>query len=241
MAADPKYKLPSFQHLFQLCHLGPAPDVHYHTVPMRSCRLPSPTFVGYSLESLGEDTPLPLLLDLAELVRDKVAETRMFCDSYLRKYQHIVQDSLEKLGGDHEVMHEILQYFGQLFTLVELGRAISTLGELERGLKRFKDGFVHTGAAPATKRLRDATGMATPVLVADLKLRLVLPRQKMVCQHCGLKDTPEWRRGPEGPRLVCNACGLFFSKLIRKYGLQEAALMMRTRKMNGQDHDRRVY
>ncbi len=29
-------------------------------------------------------------------------------------------------------------------------------------------------------------------------------------------DTPEWRRGPDGARTLCNACGLHYAKLERK-------------------------
>jgi len=32
------------------------------------------------------------------------------------------------------------------------------------------------------------------------------PPQK--CTSCGTKETPEWRRGPDGQRSLCNACGL---------------------------------
>ncbi|XP_021618599.1 GATA transcription factor 19 isoform X3 [Manihot esculenta] len=33
------------------------------------------------------------------------------------------------------------------------------------------------------------------------------------CQHCGIseKDTPAMRRGPAGPRTLCNACGLMWA------------------------------
>lgn len=37
-----------------------------------------------------------------------------------------------------------------------------------------------------------------------------------VCHSCGHSDTPEWRRGPEGARTLCNACGLHFAKLVRR-------------------------
>jgi GATA zinc finger len=36
------------------------------------------------------------------------------------------------------------------------------------------------------------------------------------CVSCGVRDTPEWRRGPNGARTLCNACGLHFSKLLRR-------------------------
>lgn len=28
------------------------------------------------------------------------------------------------------------------------------------------------------------------------------------CHACGINETPEWRRGPDGARTLCNACGL---------------------------------
>lgn len=37
------------------------------------------------------------------------------------------------------------------------------------------------------------------------------------CTHCGTSSTPEWRRGPDGCRTLCNACGLFYSKLRKKF------------------------
>ncbi|KAJ6617004.1 hypothetical protein B0H10DRAFT_1347260 [Mycena sp. CBHHK59/15] len=36
------------------------------------------------------------------------------------------------------------------------------------------------------------------------------------CLGCGATSTPEWRRGPLGPRTLCNACGLVYAKLVKK-------------------------
>ncbi|KAG9085870.1 hypothetical protein FRC06_003379 [Ceratobasidium sp. 370] len=36
------------------------------------------------------------------------------------------------------------------------------------------------------------------------------------CHSCEVLDTPEWRRGPDGQRTLCNACGLHYAKLVRK-------------------------
>jgi len=34
------------------------------------------------------------------------------------------------------------------------------------------------------------------------------------CHSCNIRETPEWRRGPDGARTLCNACGLRKSCLI---------------------------
>lgn len=32
------------------------------------------------------------------------------------------------------------------------------------------------------------------------------------CRNCGALSTPQWRCGPEGPRTLCNACGVRWRK-----------------------------
>ncbi|KAF9996286.1 hypothetical protein BGZ80_006388 [Entomortierella chlamydospora] len=41
------------------------------------------------------------------------------------------------------------------------------------------------------------------------------------CLSCHTSDTPEWRRGPEGARTLCNACGLHYAKLTKRQQQQE--------------------
>ncbi|KAI0705908.1 hypothetical protein BC835DRAFT_1314125 [Cytidiella melzeri] len=36
-----------------------------------------------------------------------------------------------------------------------------------------------------------------------------------VCTKCGRTDSPEWRKGPNGPKTLCNACGLRWAKSNR--------------------------
>lgn len=62
----------------------------------------------------------------------------------------------------------------------------------------------------------------------------------MECMHCSSKGTPEWRRGPDGERTLCNACGLFYSKLVKKYGEDDARSIMENRKKMGKCMDRRL-
>jgi len=35
------------------------------------------------------------------------------------------------------------------------------------------------------------------------------------CYQCGSRSSPEWRRGPEGPKTLCNACGIRYSKKLQ--------------------------
>lgn len=37
------------------------------------------------------------------------------------------------------------------------------------------------------------------------------------CHSCNIRETPEWRRGPDGARTLCNACGLRKCPLCRIY------------------------
>lgn len=43
--------------------------------------------------------------------------------------------------------------------------------------------------------------------------RAALPER---CHNCNRAEAPEWRRGPDGDRTLCNACGLHYAKLTRK-------------------------
>lgn len=45
------------------------------------------------------------------------------------------------------------------------------------------------------------------------KLKLA---DEYVCTDCGTLDSPEWRKGPSGPKTLCNACGLRWAKKEKK-------------------------
>ncbi|KAL1744353.1 blue light receptor [Schizophyllum fasciatum] len=46
--------------------------------------------------------------------------------------------------------------------------------------------------------------------------------EQYVCITCGRTDSPEWRKGPLGPKTLCNACGLRWAKQQRKTDEQPA-------------------
>ncbi|XP_058755909.1 GATA transcription factor 28-like isoform X2 [Vicia villosa] len=47
------------------------------------------------------------------------------------------------------------------------------------------------------------------------------------CRHCGISEkcTPMMRRGPEGPRTLCNACGLMWANKGALRDLSRAATL----------------
>lgn len=45
-----------------------------------------------------------------------------------------------------------------------------------------------------------------------------------VCSECHVVDPPEWRKGPKGPKTLCNACGLRWAKKSRKESQQRKSI-----------------
>lgn len=84
----------------------------------------------------------------------------------------------------------------------EASRAKGTLEE-ERDVPMFEDGMKPQYSITEVKKRR---GRAAP------------PGR---CHSCNRVDTPEWRRGPDGARTLCNACGLHYAKLERKRQLEQ--------------------
>ncbi|KAL5377145.1 hypothetical protein DPSP01_009957 [Paraphaeosphaeria sporulosa] len=50
---------------------------------------------------------------------------------------------------------------------------------------------------------------------SDKKKKLKIA-DEYVCTDCGTLDSPEWRKGPNGPKTLCNACGLRWAKKEKK-------------------------
>jgi len=69
------------------------------------------------------------------------------------------------------------------------------------------------GAIPPT----ETPGSAEEGDVAAKRQKAEVPvPEGQTCLGCNATSTPEWRRGPLGPRTLCNACGLVYAKLIKK-------------------------
>ncbi|KAF1825407.1 uncharacterized protein K489DRAFT_377956 [Dissoconium aciculare CBS 342.82] len=77
-----------------------------------------------------------------------------------------------------------------------------------------------------------STGDQSPALIrGDAGIAILLDRdrdgskkerkkvkvaEEYVCSDCGTLDSPEWRKGPKGPKTLCNACGLRWAKKEKK-------------------------
>ncbi|CAN8101249.1 unnamed protein product [Discula destructiva] len=95
--------------------------------------------------------------------------------------------------------------------------------EMLTGL-RYNDGErakgITTGSHSPTLIKGDA-GIAIPI-DRDPRTGEKKKKQKVaeeyVCTDCGTLDSPEWRKGPSGPKTLCNACGLRWAKREKKKG-----------------------
>ncbi|KIP12336.1 hypothetical protein PHLGIDRAFT_62123 [Phlebiopsis gigantea 11061_1 CR5-6] len=77
-----------------------------------------------------------------------------------------------------------------------------------------------------TTALRGSPDASAPVgEPADPSADHTLPRKKNkktfaremhCCMTCGRTESPEWRKGPQGPKTLCNACGLRWAKSARR-------------------------
>ena len=92
--------------------------------------------------------------------------------------------------------------------------------EMLTGL-RYRDGERSQGistGAPSPALIRGDAGIA---ILADRDNRINPDRKKKnkvadeyVCTDCGTLDSPEWRKGPNGPKTLCNACGCKLSHFL---------------------------
>ncbi|KAJ7194150.1 hypothetical protein GGX14DRAFT_586965, partial [Mycena pura] len=73
--------------------------------------------------------------------------------------------------------------------------------------------FIRTKRASATGAAARGAGAAKSEY---RKRSRATPPAARKCHSCQTRETPEWRRGPDGVRTLCNACGLQYVKLLRK-------------------------
>jgi len=80
------------------------------------------------------------------------------------------------------------------------------------------DGSSEANYAFEKKRRGVSSGSLAPIILTDFLQRAAPPGR---CHSCNRNETPEWRRGPDGARTLCNACGLHYAKLTRKQNMKQ--------------------
>lgn len=85
--------------------------------------------------------------------------------------------------------------------------------EMITGLK-YREGERAQGlstGAESPNLIRGDAGIAIPIDRENRsggdKKKKVKMADEYVCTDCGTLDSPEWRKGPNGPKTLCNACG----------------------------------
>ncbi|GAM19675.1 hypothetical protein SAMD00019534_028500 [Acytostelium subglobosum LB1] len=65
-----------------------------------------------------------------------------------------------------------------------------------------------------------------------------LSKDTLYCYKCKTRKTPEWRKGPDGPATLCNACGLSFAKKLKveKHRLRNFAMLQKSQSSSAQQH-----
>ncbi|RDX56426.1 GATA-domain-containing protein [Lentinus brumalis] len=103
-----------------------------------------------------------------------------------------------------------------------LQQRIVQLRAQSQALEGSTDGFFSTsdnfGATEAARTGYDVGAVPDGEDDGPRKKVKRLAAEQHVCVTCGRTDSPEWRKGPLGPKTLCNACGLRWAKKARKTG-----------------------
>jgi hypothetical protein len=67
---------------------------------------------------------------------------------------------------------------------------------------------------PARRAFVAADGETTDVrpMATDSIITASGKKMRRGCLNCQAQKTPQWRMGPEGPKTLCNACGVRYRK-----------------------------
>ncbi|KAF9454604.1 GATA-domain-containing protein [Macrolepiota fuliginosa MF-IS2] len=74
------------------------------------------------------------------------------------------------------------------------------------------DNYIGDSSQPAPQNMEDPEDGSR-----KKKFKKTHGVEQYVCRKCGRTDSPEWRKGPDGPKTLCNACGLRWAKQMRKF------------------------
>lgn len=105
----------------------------------------------------------------------------------------------------------------------------------------YHPGAPHPHQLPLPPSLAQPAGLLSPAPAPpQYAVPEIINRSTNKCHRCGTTETPEWRRGPNGVRTLCNACGLFHAKLVKRKGAALAAEEVLNNKVTKGKNGRRI-
>lgn len=150
------------------------------------------------------------------------------------------EDSIDQLANVHEnasktLLHIIKSYHKSArISEINLPYVAEKRDKAARAIKSKSVGnrkTDHSVVAFTIKAAKPQTSMISDLRPSqDYLNKDLCLKSNTVCTQCGSTQTPEWRSGPSGSRTLCNACGLFYSKLVKKMGVAGACDCLKKRK-----------
>ncbi|KAF7531975.1 hypothetical protein G7Z17_g13689 [Cylindrodendrum hubeiense] len=162
------------------------------------------------------------------------------------------QDSLSRIGSSSRTIFNFAEAYSRIAqeqhgahpiperlpTEREVNDMLSNVELIKRSLEQVRD-LVQTSIQ--NERAREGAKMKGPYEedhdvamygdgmkpqygITEVKKRRGRAAPPGRCHSCNRIDTPEWRRGPDGARTLCNACGLHYAKLERKRQLEARSI-----------------
>ncbi|ORY56903.1 uncharacterized protein BCR38DRAFT_414219 [Pseudomassariella vexata] len=89
------------------------------------------------------------------------------------------------------------------------------VAKLSNGLRRKSSGATASSRQAGIKGDKSSPEMAQQreiPIPETVSGRTKKRKSHPACLKCNRSQTPEWRRGPDGPGTLCNVCGLVFAK-----------------------------
>jgi len=119
-----------------------------------------------------------------------------------------IRDCLERATskfGDHQILYQIHQSIDGIERIVENHTGVRPEPPLQRPKSK-------------TRKVNSATESPQEEEKSHKKRqRAKAPTSgELYCRSCGETETCEWRRGPDGYKSLCNACGIHFAKILKK-------------------------
>ncbi|KAI1380996.1 hypothetical protein F4677DRAFT_207607 [Hypoxylon crocopeplum] len=123
----------------------------------------------------------------------------------------------------------------------EVASMLSNVDFMKRSLENLRELVQHSIATEKAREGRGkgpyegdddismyGDGIKQPYGLSEVKKRRGRAAPPGRCHSCNRIDTPEWRRGPDGARTLCNACGLHYAKLERKRQMEQRSIRPKT-------------